>query len=236
MRQSSAESESVSVFPAAATRALRNSALALLLLLVMLLLSGCSPAKPASAAVYAASLTPLNSSVTGQPVAGTVQFAVAGDQLVISVDASDVPAGMEHWQHVHGFTDGRAAACPTMAADANGDSLVDLIETEALSGTTMIPLHRDPVSMDIPQHTYPVATAGGTLAYADTVSLAALQQAFDTTYPGQQLDLDHRVVFLHGVPASTQLPASVASLGPIPAQVTLPIACGVLSLVHPVAD
>jgi hypothetical protein len=236
MKQSTAEPESISVSPAAAKRVLRNSALALLLLLVMLLLSGCSPAKPVSATVYAASLTPLNSSVSGQPAAGTVQFAVSGDQLVISVDANGVPAGIEHWQHVHGFADGRAAACPTMAADVNGDSLVDLIETEALSGTTMVPLHHDPVSMDIPQHTYPVASAGGTLTYTDTISLAALQQAFDKAYPGQQLSLDHRVVFLHGVPAATQLPASVASLGPIPAQVTLPVACAVLSLVHPVAD
>jgi hypothetical protein len=33
-------------------------------------------------------------------------------------------------------------------------------------------------------------------------------------------------VYIHGVPSATQLPSSVASLGPIPAQVTLPIACG----------
>jgi hypothetical protein len=40
------------------------------------------------------------------------------------------------------------------------------------------------------------------------------------------LDLDRRVVFIHGVPAATALPASVQSLGTVPAQVTLPIACG----------
>jgi hypothetical protein len=34
------------------------------------------------------------------------------------------------------------------------------------------------------------------------------------------------VVFIHGIPAASKLKASVASLGPIPAQVTLPIACG----------
>jgi hypothetical protein len=34
------------------------------------------------------------------------------------------------------------------------------------------------------------------------------------------------VVFIHRVPSATKLAASVASLGPIPAQVTLPIACG----------
>lgn len=236
MKQSSSHSEPITASPVEAMHIVRDSALTLLLLLVMLVLSGCSPAKPASETLYAASLAPLNSSVTGQPASGTVQLAVSGDQLVISVDASGMPAGMEHWQHVHGFTDGSAAACPSMAADVNSDSVVDLIETEALSGTTMVPLHHDPVSMDIPQHTYPVASADGTLTYTDTISLAALQQAFEKAYPGQQLSLDHRVVFLHGVPAATQLPASVASLGPVPAQVTLPIACGVLSLVQPRAD
>jgi len=33
-------------------------------------------------------------------------------------------------------------------------------------------------------------------------------------------------VYIHGVLPNTKLPASVASLGTIPAQVTLPIACG----------
>ncbi|HMN56213.1 MAG TPA: hypothetical protein PKE15_03120, partial [Ottowia sp.] len=62
--------------------------------------------------------------------------------------------------------------------------------------------------------------------YHETVSLPALEQAFAKAFPGQQLDLNKRVVFIHGVPAGTALPASVQSLGPIPAQVTLPIACG----------
>jgi hypothetical protein len=56
--------------------------------------------------------------------------------------------------------------------------------------------------------------------------MKALKDAFAAKFPGQQLDLDRRVVFLHGVPTSTKLPATVASLDDIPAQVTLPIACG----------
>jgi hypothetical protein len=39
------------------------------------------------------------------------------------------------------------------------------------------------------------------------------------------------VVFVHGIPAASKLPASVASLGPIPTQVTLPIACGKITRV-----
>jgi hypothetical protein len=39
------------------------------------------------------------------------------------------------------------------------------------------------------------------------------------------------VIFIHGIPAASKLKASVASLGPIPAQVTLPIARGKISRV-----
>jgi hypothetical protein len=100
------------------------------------------------------------------------------------------------------------------------------METEPVAGTTMVPFHDDPVSMEIVRDTYPVAGPGGSYTYTKTVSLEALQDSFGPVFGGQDLDLDRRVVFLHGVPASTVLPATVASLGDIPAQVTLPIACG----------
>jgi hypothetical protein len=71
-------------------------------------------------------------------------------------------------------------------------------------------------------------SADGSYVYEKTISLRATQAAFSAKFPGQHLDLDRRVVFLHGVPANTKLPASAASLDHIPAQVTLPIACGVI--------
>jgi hypothetical protein len=95
----------------------------------------------------------------------------------------------------------------------------------------MVPFSGDPVSMDVPHGVYPRASATGTLQYNETVSLSALQTAFAKTFDGQKLDLDRRVVFIHGIPAASKLKASVASLGPIPAQVTLPIACGKISRV-----
>jgi len=80
--------------------------------------------------------------------------------------------------------------------------------------------------MEVAHGTYPKASAGRTYEYGEVVSLEALDAAFGKAFDGRQLDLDGRVVFIHGVPSATKLAASVASLGPIPAQVTLPIACG----------
>lgn len=180
-----------------------------------------------SEVVYRAELLPLNTSITESKGAGEVTYTIAGDRLTISVTAEDVPSGIEHWQHFHGFAEGdQAASCPAADADKNGDGIIDVTETEPVAGTTMVPFHDDPVSMEVVRDTYPTADAGGAYTYTKTVSLSALEGSFAPMFGGQQLDLDRRVVFLHGVPTSSTLPASVASLGDIPAHVTLPIACG----------
>jgi len=184
-----------------------------------------------SNAAYVAHLSALNTTVTGLKAVGEATFTMKGDSLTIAVNASGLPKDIEHWQHFHGFTDGRQATCPAKAADANGDGIIDVVETGVAAGTTMVPFSGDPVSMDVPHGTYPRASATGTLQYKQTVSLSALQAAFAKTFDGQKLDLDRRVVFIHGIPAASKLPASVASLGPIPAQVTLPIACGKITRV-----
>ena len=184
-----------------------------------------------SDAVYVARLDALNTTVTGSKAAGEATLTIKGDSLTIAVNASGVPKDIEHWQHFHGFTDGRAAACPAPSADANHDGIIDVVETGAVAGTTMVPFSGDPVSMDVPHGTYPKASATGTLQYRQTVSLSALEAAFAKAFDGQKLDLDRRVVFIHGVPAASKLQASVASLGPIPAQVTLPLACGKITRV-----
>jgi hypothetical protein len=195
------------------------------------LAAGSAQTNHQSNTVYVAHLAALNTTVTGLKTVGEATFTIKGDSLTIAVNASGLPKDIEHWQHFHGFTDGRQATCPAKAADANGDGIIDVVETGVAAGTTMVPFSGDPVSMDVPHGTYPRASATGTLQYKQTVSLSALQTAFAKTFDGQKLDLDRRVVFIHGIPAASKLQASVASLGPIPAQVTLPIACGKITRV-----
>ena len=176
---------------------------------------------------YKAELSPLNSSTSGSKASGEASFVISGDQLTIRVIAKDVPPSMEHLQHFHGFAmDDTQSKCPGAGSDVNGDGVIDIKETEALAGETMVPFQDDPVGMHIVADTYPKADPDGGYLYEKTVPLAALEAAFAGKYPGQALDLDRRVVFLHGVPAAMALATSVASLGDIPAQVTIPIACG----------
>ena len=189
-------------------------------------LSAAAVAAAPSHAVYVAHLQPMNTGVTSTSTTGEARFVVNGDKLTITIDVRGAPPDTVHWQHFHGFKDGQAASCPSMAEDANHDGIVDLIEAGKTSGTTMVPFITHPASMDIAHGTYPQADGKGAYHYQETVSLKALDAAFAKEFPGQKLDLAKRVVFIHGVPDVTKLPSSVASLGPIPAQVTLPIACG----------
>jgi hypothetical protein len=191
-----------------------------------------APAADSQPIVYVAELHPVNSKVTGLESAGEARFSIDGDTLTITISAQKLPPDIVHWQHFHGFKDNRAAACPTAAADVNHDGIIDLIETEPASGTTMVPFDADPVAMDIAGGTYPKAGADGTFQYKQTVSLKALDAAFAKAFADKELDLDRRVVFVHGILESTKLPDSVASLGPIPARVTLPIACGEIKRVQ----
>ena len=177
---------------------------------------------------YLARLHPLNTKVSKSRTTGEARFQVVGDSLTISVDVKGAPPGVIHWQHFHGFKDGREASCATAADDANNDGIIDLIETEPASGTTMVPFIDDPVSMQVAEGRYPKAAADGSYKYRATVSLPALEAAFGKAFEGSPLDLDRRVVLIHGVGDRTALPPSVASLGPIPAHVTLPIACGAI--------
>lgn len=61
----------------------------------------------------------------------------------------------------------------------------------------------------------------GTYHYEASALVATLQAAI-----GEPLNLGARHVVVHGVDLATPLPATAQSLPGLPAQVTLPIACG----------
>lgn len=201
--------------------------------------TACSSSKPAvseadstagSAAAgpvtYVAELQPLNASTTGMQTTGEARIVVNGDSVTITTDVKGVAPSMMHLQHLHGFADNRNSVCPTAAADTNRDGVIDIHETEPVVGVTMVPFTSDPVSMQIVTNTYPTADANGAFHYSKTVSLSALDSAFKKTFNDSDLDIAKRVVMIHGVPANMKLKPSVSSLGDIPAQVTIPIACG----------
>lgn len=179
----------------------------------------------AADAVYAADLQPLNASKIGASASGKARLDVTGGKFIVSIDLAGLPPGM-HLQHFHGFPDGKDAACPTGENAANGDGYIDLIETEAVAGTTMVPFHAHPATLEIPSDTYPVADENGAAHYEKTEVVADLENALKEKFKAPVLALEKRVIFVHGVKVGTALPDSVKSLPGVPAHVTIPIACG----------
>lgn len=176
--------------------------------------------------VYEAQLQPLNTNITKTQTNGTARFVISGDTLTAVIQIKDAPPGMEHWQHFHGFVNDSIATCASADQDKNKDGIVDVTETETVSGTTMVPFNAQPAEMQLGSDTYPKSGADGSYNYEVKIPLKQLEGAFAKSFGDSALHLDRRVLYIHGVPSDTKLPASVASVGDIPAQITLPIACG----------
>lgn len=175
--------------------------------------------------IFVAKLQPLNASKISTSASGSAELKIADGKLIVSIDLAGLPPGM-HLQHFHGFPDGKDAKCPTTESDANGDGYIDLVETEPAAGTTMVPFHAHPATLEIPSESYPVADKSGTAHYENTEVVADLENALKEKFRAPVLALDKRVIFVHGVASETALPDSVKSLPGVPAHVTIPIACG----------
>jgi hypothetical protein len=180
--------------------------------------------------IYMADLQPLNPGVGYRGVKGHAKFQIMNGMFVAMDEAVGTQPGMIHPQHIHA-----AAQCPTAAADVNHDGYVDVIEGLPFYGAILVPLDSDLSSQ--PGGTFPfVNNNGGALTYRQSVSLPAFLNDLNAPDPnpsdavvklnGEPLNLASRHVVLHGVALDTPLPSTVASLPGLPAQLTLPIACG----------
>ena len=182
--------------------------------------------------IYEAQIKSLNSNVINLQTSGKARPVIDENKMHVTIDIKNAPSGIEHWQHFHGFSNEGIATCATEAEDANGDGIIDVVETESVSGTTMMPFNKFPAEMDIPTDTYPVADDNGSYHYEAEISMEDLESAFADAFGGSGLKLDSKVIYIHGVPSDTKLPQTVASIGDIPAHVTLPIACGKIKKVE----
>lgn len=187
---------------------------------------GAANYQPNVVAAYVAHLQPLNSKVTGMNTTAEAKFIVTKDSIFVTISADGVPPNMQHWQHFHGFKNNADATVATQADDKNKDGIVDVVETEVTSGTTMVPFNANPEDMNLGSNTYPKAGSDSAYHYEAKIPLAKLKAAFFKSFGDSSLDLDKRVLYIHGVPSDTKLPSTVASVENIPASVTLPIACG----------
>ncbi len=176
---------------------------------------------------YQAEITPLNGEKLGTNPTGKAEFVIDGDTLTVEITMDHTAPKTEHWMHFHGFPDGRDAQPATAAQDANHDGYVDLPETEQVSGTTMVPFNDKPEELNIPTDTYPISDENGHYHYKKQVPLSEIEKKFKETFNDGDLQLDKRVIYIHGVPDSVELPDTVqGSVMDYDPHTTLPIATG----------
>ena len=167
---------------------------------------------------YRAILRPLNYSLSGFFPTGFAEIKIEGEKVEVKTLLDD-DARVSHMQSIHTGTQ-----CPTEAADRNGDGLVDVEESIAMSGPVMIPLDADINSEDAGEGVYPV---GSGFTYIETATLTNLQNDVKNRI-NQNLNLAGRVVMIHGVAQKTNIPSTMRGVDGMTPQASAPIACGVL--------
>lgn len=177
---------------------------------------------------YIAEINGINSSLTKNEVSGQAIFIIANGELSISIAVKGLAPNIMHLQHIHGFMNGKKGTCAQAEADTNNDGIIDLIETHIYSGKTLVPFNASPIELVIKSDSYPVADENGLITYSMTISLDELESAIQKEYGINQLSLEDRVIFIHGIPESDPLPESVQSLPGVPAFITVPVACGTI--------
>jgi hypothetical protein len=180
---------------------------------------------------YQVVFTPVNPNVA-PTITGTGDFSLAGDNFEAKINVVGAPLA-SHPQFV--FTGG---ACPSATSDTNGDGYVDIVEATTVAGNPFLPLDSDlrdqasggvfPLGMNYnydESTSYQTMLADLHLPDTDTADLLAKLGATE------DLNLEGRVVMVHGIASSTTVPGTVVGAGGLSPQQTLPIACGVVARV-----
>lgn len=171
--------------------------------------------------VYIALLRPLNAGVNGRPVRGIAAVSVDSDVLDLLVLVKGLAPEMEHMQRIHGFIFDGLASCPSSGADTNRDNVIDVVEAAFFYGLVVVPLHSDLNELD--PRMFPTASPDGILQYAQKGSVSVIERNL-----GAPLNLETRVIAVHGVAPTAPLPPTMQTLPGLTPAFTLPVACGEL--------
>lgn len=167
---------------------------------------------------YRAIIRPFNNHLSGFLPTGFADISISGDTVTIKTMLDD-DARVIHMQNIHANT-----RCPNAGDDTNGDGYVDINEAYAVVGQALVPLDSDLNTKTLGAGLYPL---GGGFTYSESASLKKLE-ADVKARTGQNLNLEGRVVLMHGVDANTKVPTTFGTLEGMPQQASAPIACGIL--------
>lgn len=184
--------------------------------------------------VYHAHLRPLNPHSNGFLPHGGATFKIEGDVLTVKTFLDDDSAVI-HRQSVH-----QGSSCPTAAHDSNHDGMIDYQEALRAVGKVLIPLDGKLSSQDAGAEIYP---KGGSFTYTQSASITDMMNdlwapditpgdEFAKIHRGEGMKLVGRVVLIHGTYNSDQVLPTLSTRGSDPANLSIPVVCGVIQPVQ----
>ena len=170
--------------------------------------------------MFQAQLDPLNDS----GASGTANLALEGDQLSADIASEGLAPNLPHAQHIHGLEQA-ISECPSLAADLNGDGLVNTTEGQPSYGPILTSLTtKGDTSPDsaLAVDRFPVANEDGTLTYDRTlgVPMNVADRLGEFAIVQHGVDLNGNGVYDEGAAGPSDLDPS------LPQEATIPATCG----------
>ncbi len=171
---------------------------------------------------FKADLNPLNRSGAD----GTAILKKEGTKLTTKIYSTGMAPKLPHAQHIHGFEQA-VSECPTLAADGNGDGLVNTVEGLPSYGPIQVSLTtRGDTSPNsaLAVSRFPVANLGGFLSYERTFTVPR----------DVARGLERMAIVQHGVDLNHNGRYDFKAAGPseldpsLPQEATIPANCGVI--------
>ena len=172
--------------------------------------------------LFQAELEPLNNS----GASGTANLGLEGDQLTTDIASQGLAPNLPHAQHIHGLEQA-ISECPSLAADQNGDGLVNTTEGQPSYGPILTSFTTEgdtSPGSGLAVDRFPVANEDGTLTYDRTfgVPINVADRLGEFAIVQHGVDLNGNGVYDEEAAGSSDLDPS------LPQEATIPANCGVI--------
>ena len=173
--------------------------------------------------LFKADLNPLNRSGDN----GVAKLALEGRKLTTKINSRGMAPKLPHAQHIHGFKQA-LSECPTLAADDNGDRLVNTVEGLPSYGPIRVSFTTrgdTSAASGLAVSRFPVADADGALHYKRTFSVpqGVSQNLGKMAIVQHGVDLNHNGRYDFKAAGKSELDPS------LPQEATIPANCGVIN-------
>jgi hypothetical protein len=176
---------------------------------------------------FRAQLEPLN----GSGASGHAKLTLEGNKLNAKINSHGLAPNLPHAQHIHGFEQA-VSECPSLAADDDGDGLVNTLEGLPSYGPILLSFTTTgdtSPSSGLAVDRFPPANPGGSVNYKRTIAVSS--------EIANKLGMFH--VVQHGVDLNGNGKYDFEAAGPseldpsLPQEATIPANCGVIEPMAP---